>query len=110
MFAAAAFAILVTMFLALIRAFIGPTLYDRVLAVNMFGTKTVLIIAVLGFLMGRPDFMDIALVYALINFIGVIALLKYFKYGNLSIGPAEDDPADSAGDTTAPSTGKGSNN
>ena len=91
MFTAAAIAILITMALALLRAFIGPTLYDRILAVNMFGTKTVLIIAVLGFLMGRPDFLDIALVYALINFIGVIALLKYFKYGNLAIGPGEDN-------------------
>ena len=89
MFAAAAIAILVTMSLALLRAFVGPTLYDRILAVNMFGTNTVLIISVLGFLMGRPDFLDIALVYALINFIGVIALLKYFKYGNLAIGPGE---------------------
>lgn len=108
MFAAAAIAILVTMFLALIRAFIGPTLYDRVLAVNMFGTKTVLIIAVLGFLMGRPDFMDIALVYALINFVGVIALLKYFKYGNLSIGPGEADQQDQPGVSTPPETNKGS--
>ena len=91
MFAAAAVAIIVAMGLALIRAFIGPTLYDRILAVNMFGTKTVLIIAVLGFLMGRPDFLDIALVYALINFIGVIALLKYFKYGSLAIGPGEEN-------------------
>ena len=107
MFAAAAIALLVTMFLALVRAFKGPTLYDRVLAVNMFGTKTVLIIAVLGFLMGRPDFMDIALVYALINFIGVIALLKYFKYGNLSIGPAEDETTNETGDTDVTSANKG---
>ena len=96
MYAAAAVAIIVAMGLALIRAFIGPTLYDRILAVNMFGTKTVLIIAVLGFLMGRPDFLDIALVYALINFIGVIALLKYFKYGSLSIGPGEEKDANSS--------------
>ena len=89
MFTAAAVALMITMAFAVIRAFVGPTLYDRILAVNMFGTKTVLIIAVLGFLMGRPDFLDIALVYALINFIGVIALLKYFKYGNLAIGPGE---------------------
>ncbi|CAN0502803.1 unnamed protein product, partial [Discosporangium mesarthrocarpum] len=97
-FSVAAIAILVTMALALARAFMGPTLYDRILAVNMFGTKTVLIIAVLGFLMGRPDFLDIALVYALINFIGVIALLKYFKYGNLAIGPGDESEkaADSA--------------
>ncbi|PPR11858.1 MAG: hypothetical protein CFH41_00734 [Alphaproteobacteria bacterium MarineAlpha11_Bin1] len=96
MFTAATIAIIVSMGLALIRAFVGPTLYDRILAVNMFGTKTVLIIAVLGFLMGRPDFLDIALVYALINFIGVIALLKYFKYGSLSIGPAESQDTDGA--------------
>jgi len=90
MFTAATIAILVTMALALLRGLLGPTLYDRILAVNMFGTKTVVMIAVLGFLMGRPEFLDIALVYALINFIGVIALLKYFKYGNLAIGPGEN--------------------
>lgn len=90
MFAAAAAAILVTMGLALIRAIKGPSIYDRILAANMFGTKTVLIIAVLGFLMGRPDFMDIALVYALINFVGTIAVLKVFKYGNLS-GAGDDE-------------------
>ena len=90
MFSAATAAILVTMALALIRAFVGPTLYDRILAVNMIGTKTVLMIAVLGFLMGRPEFLDIALVYALINFVAVIAVLKYFKYGDLAIGPARD--------------------
>lgn len=83
MFVAAAAALLVTMLLALVRAFAGPTLYDRILAVNAFGTKTVLMIAVLGFLMGRPDFLDIALLYALINFIGTIAVLKFFRYGDL---------------------------
>lgn len=87
MFTAATLAIVVTMALALLRAFLGPTLYDRILAVNMFGTKTVLMIAVLGFLMDRPEFLDIALVYALINFVGTIAMLKYFKYGDLGIGP-----------------------
>jgi multicomponent Na+:H+ antiporter subunit F len=83
MFAAAALAILVTMALALTRALLGPTVYDRILAVNMFGTKTVLIIAVYGFLTGRPEFLDIALVYALINFISTIAVLKFFEYGDL---------------------------
>jgi multicomponent Na+:H+ antiporter subunit F len=83
MFIAAALAILVTMALALTRALLGPTVYDRILAVNMFGTKTVLIIAVYGFLTGRPDFLDIALVYALINFISTIAVLKFFEYGDL---------------------------
>lgn len=83
MFAAATLAVLVTMGLALIRAFRGPTVYDRILAVNMFGTKTVLFIAVFGFLTGRPDFLDIALVYALINFISTVAVLKFFEYGGL---------------------------
>lgn len=82
--AAVAAALLVTMGLALLRAVLGPTIYDRILAVNAFGTKTVLIIAVLGFLAGRPDFLDIAIIYALINFIGTIAVLKFIRYGNLS--------------------------
>jgi len=72
-------AVLVIMALALIRAFVGPGVYDRILAVNMFGTKTVLFIALYGFLTGRPEFLDIALIYALLNFIGVIAVLNFVK-------------------------------
>ena len=79
--AVAAVAILVTIALALARAVIGGTVYDRILAVNVTGTKTTLLIAVLGFLAGRPDFLDIALVYALINFLGMIAVLRLFRYG-----------------------------
>ena len=77
MLIAATLAILVVMMMAIIRAFMGPTTYDRVLAVNMFGTKTVLLISLLGFVMGRPEFLDIAIVYALINFISVIGVLRY---------------------------------
>ena len=84
MFAAAAVAILVTMAVALGRAATGPTLFDRILALNVFGTKTVLIIAVLGFLTGRPEFLDIGLVYALINFIGVVAVLKLVAKGSFN--------------------------
>ena len=76
MFSAAALAILITMLLVLVRAFKGPTVYDRILAANSFGTLTMLLIAVYGFLTKRPDFLDIALVYALINFIGTIAVFK----------------------------------
>ena len=83
MFAVAAVGIGIGMALVMIRALLGPTLYDRVLALNTFGTKTVLLIAVLGFLAGRPEFLDLALVYALINFIGTIAVLKYFEVGDL---------------------------
>lgn len=77
MFTVTALAILVVMILALAHASLTPAIYDRILAVNMFGTKTVLFLAVLGFMMGRPDFLDIALVYALINFIGVVAILRF---------------------------------
>lgn len=91
MFAVTIVAILVAMGLALARALLGPTLYDRILAINAFGTKTVLIIAVYGFLTGRPDFADIALVYALINFMGTVAVLKFFEYGDL--GAAAHDRA-----------------
>lgn len=77
MLIAATSAIFVVMIMAISRGIIGPTLYDRILAVNMFGTKTVLLISLLGFVMGRPEFLDIAIVYALINFISVIAVLRY---------------------------------
>jgi multicomponent Na+:H+ antiporter subunit F len=70
----------VAMLLVLIRLYNGPTLYDRVLSANSFGTHTVLFIGVLGFLSDRPDFLDIALLYALINFVGTIAILKFFRY------------------------------
>jgi multicomponent Na+:H+ antiporter subunit F len=72
-------ALIITMGLALTRAIIGPSVYDRVLAMNMFGTKTVLLLAVIAFIMGRPDFLDLALIYALINFIGVLAVLEFFQ-------------------------------
>ncbi len=82
MFTVAMLAILITMGLALARALLGPTVYDRIAAVNMFGTKTVLLIAVFAFLSGRTDLLDIAIIYALINFIGVIAVLKLVEQGN----------------------------
>ena len=74
-----AIALLVTMSLALARALLGPSNYDRVLAMNMFGTKTVLLVSVIAFLFGRPDFLDLALAYALINFIGVLAVLEFIR-------------------------------
>jgi multicomponent Na+:H+ antiporter subunit F len=89
MFAVAAITIFVAMILTMVRLFAGPTLYDRVLATNTFGTLTVLLIGVLGFLTGRPDFLDIALLYALINFVGTIAILKYFRYRAIGDTPRE---------------------
>lgn len=79
MLAVTTVAILATMALALARAALGPTTFDRILALNMFGTKTVLLIAVIGFLTGRPSFLDLGLVYALINFVGVMAVLRFSR-------------------------------
>jgi len=93
MFAVAAIALFIGMAVILVRLYAGPSLYDRVLAANSFGTYTVLFIGVLGFLTGRPDFLDIALLYALINFVGTIAVLKYFRYRAI-------------GDTSPPSEGE----
>lgn len=73
-------AILLSMGLLLIRLYLGPTAYDRILAVNLFGTGTVLCIALLSFLHDDMMFLDMALLYGLINFTATIALLRYFKY------------------------------
>ncbi|HAK51984.1 MAG TPA: pH regulation protein F [Gammaproteobacteria bacterium] len=83
MFAVATVAILIVMAMMLVRAFIGPTFTDRILAVNSVGTATVLFVALLGFLTNRPEFLDISLLYALINFVGTLAILKFFNFGNL---------------------------
>jgi multicomponent Na+:H+ antiporter subunit F len=87
MYALTAITLLTVMSFALARAFMGPTLYDRILAVNNIGTKTVLLLAVIDFIAGRPDFLDIAIVYALINFISIIGVLRFFEYsGNKAAG------------------------
>ena len=83
MWGVAAAGILVAMLMAMARALLGPTVYDRVLAVNTFGTKTVLLLGVIGFLTERPDWVDLSLVYALINFVGTIAVLKFVESGDL---------------------------
>lgn len=90
MFLATLIGLFVSMVLLLARLYSGPMVYDRVLAVNVLGTATVLFIAVFGFFTGRPDFLDIALLYALINFVGTVAILKFFRYRSLGdIRPGE---------------------
>ena len=79
----AVFVILLGLILVLIRAVMGPTLFDRILAVNMAGTKTVILVALLGFVSKRPEFLDIGLLYALVNFIATIAILKFKERGRL---------------------------
>ena len=90
----------IAVLMAFLRAVLGPTAFDRALAVNSIGTIAVLAICVHGYWAGRPEFLDIALLYALINFIGTIAVLKFFRFGTLgdhlssehAIGhPSEDD-------------------
>ena len=83
MFVPVVVAVVLTMGMALFRALRGPTVYDRILALNLFGTVTVMLLSVSAFVAGRPDFLDIAMVYALMNFIGTTAVLKYFRYGDL---------------------------
>lgn len=83
MFAAAIIAVLVTMALALARAALGPTVFDRVQAANTVGTCALILLALFGFLTGRPEFLDLSIVYGLLNVIGTIAVLKYFRYGGL---------------------------
>ncbi len=75
--------VLLAIVLVLVRALLGPTVYDRILAVNAFGTKTVIIVAILSVLRGRPELLDIALLYTLINFVITIAILKYKEAGRL---------------------------
>ena len=85
MIGAAAIALVVAFALMLIRALSGPTLYDRVLAVNSLGTEIILLLGVIGFLTGRPDFLDISILYALINFVSTIAILKFFRYRSFQV-------------------------
>lgn len=83
MFEIAALSIVLASILVLYRAITGPRIYDRVLAVNVIGTKTVVLLALIGFIYERPHFLDIALVYALMNFMATIAFLKYRESGRL---------------------------
>jgi multicomponent Na+:H+ antiporter subunit F len=85
MIGAAALALIIAIALMLVRALSGPTLYDRVLAVNSLGTKIILLLGVIGFLTGRPDFLDISILYALINFVATIAILKFFRYRSFQV-------------------------
>ena len=95
MFILATFALLISIILVLLRLYFSQTLFDRVLSLNAFGTIAVLLIGVVGFLSERPDFLDIALLYALINFVGTVAVLKYFKYS--TIGDTDEQSSNFSG-------------
>ena len=89
MFAVACLAVLAAIGLTLVRILRGPTVFDRVIAGNTLGTLSVLLLAVIGYVFGRPEFIDLAIIYALLNIIGTIAVLKFFRYGDL--GTDEDE-------------------
>ncbi len=89
MFEAVALALLVSLGLALTRAVAGPTVFDRALAGNAIGTLALLTLAVIGFLTGRPEFLDLAILYGLLNIVGTIAVLKFFRHGDLG-DPGEE--------------------
>lgn len=76
-------ALLISILMAIVRAILGPTSFDRILSVNAVGTTTVVVVAVMGFLKGRPDFLDLALIYALVNFVATIAVLRFMERKDL---------------------------
>ena len=90
MFTVATVGVLVALALAVIRAILGPTVFDRVLAANTIGSLAILLLASIGFLMGRPEWLDIGITYGLLNLIGTLAALKYFRHGDLAFDPTEN--------------------
>lgn len=92
MFAAGIFGVLGALTLAVARALIGPTAFDRLLAANSIGTSAIVLLALFGFLTNRPEFLDIAITYALLNMIATLAVLKFFRYG--ALGHAQDPEQD----------------
>jgi len=92
MFAVATIAVLIALSLAVVRAIRGPTVFDRVLAANAVGTLAILLLAVLGFLNGRPEWLDIGITYGLLNIIATLAVLKFFRHGDLAYDVEEDAP------------------
>ncbi len=90
MFFVATGAVLLALVLVVYRAISGPTVFDRVLAANSIGTLAILFLAALGFLTGRPEWLDIGLTYGLLNLIGTFAVLKFFRHGDLAFDVEED--------------------
>ncbi|MBN9259402.1 MAG: pH regulation protein F [Hyphomicrobium sp.] len=91
MFAAAMLAVIAALVLVVVRVIKGPTVFDRVLAGNSVGTLAIILVAVLGFLNGRPEFLDVALTYGVLNLIGTLAILKFFRHGDLAYDEQEDE-------------------
>ena len=90
MYTIATIAVILALALAVTRAVRGPTVFDRVLAGNAVGTLAILLLIVVGFLTGRPEWVDIGLTYAFLNLIATLAILKYFRHGDLAYDPDEE--------------------
>ncbi len=74
------FALAIAIILPLYRVALGPTVYDRILGAGVIGTKTIVLISLVGFIYNRFDmFVDIVIAYAFLNFIGVVAIAKYLE-------------------------------
>ena len=93
MFAVATTALLVALALAVVRATRGPTVFDRLLASNSIGTLAILLLAVVGFLNGRPEWLDIGLTYGFLNVISTLAVLKFFRHGDLAYDDGKEEGA-----------------
>ena len=93
MFTVAALCVLAALVLTVVYALKGPSVFDRVLAGNTIGTGAILLLAVVGFLTGRPEFLDIGITYGVLNLIGTLAVLKFFRYGDLSHSGDEEEEA-----------------
>lgn len=91
MFAVGTCAVIVALILVVIRVIRGPTVFDRVLAANSVGTLAILLLAVLGFLNGRPEWLDLGITYGVLNVISTLAILKFFRHGDLAHDAEEDD-------------------
>lgn len=89
MFTVAVVGVLLALVLTVVRAILGPTVFDRVLAANVIGTLAILLLAAIGFLLGRPEWLDVGLTYGFLNLIATLAMLKYFRYGDLAYDPTE---------------------
>ncbi len=91
MLVAGMLAVLTAATLMVVRALRGPTVFDRLVAANAVGNAAILILALYGFLSGRPEFLDIGLTYAMLNIIGTFAVLKFLRFGALGEAGEEEE-------------------
>jgi len=82
-FQASVIILIITIFICLYRVVFGPGVENRLIAVNTVGTKTIILLVLIGFIFDRSIFLDIAIIYAMINFIATLAIAKYLKGGSL---------------------------